>query len=600
MGSASLFLKDPGTSRFLSGGLAEAESLLGTPLPSLPLPDLEGGRPVYHVRFHPQLRGLLVRFLQALLREIGADLPGAPRGNATGKEQSDYEAVLERVLRSVRIADRRVGLVNLCWLAHSRDVAECLRELEAKTPAVKKLKYSLHPLLSSFYRRLDQSVRRTVEQADPARAAFLAGARENATLVDAIIEDGFAFTELSIAEFDFNAFLASNKRYRLPADVFFEIYAILLKETERRLREGDRGLQSRVTRHMPGLSKDELQTQAGVVKVMMNPQVLTYLLGDVWSTGARLLAADRLRAEAERRRSAEITEVFLDLVAGVKRFELISDLRDQITLVKLGDRDDEDRVSLTRRLFEFGDSARVLNNAVNATVLFLDLRGFTQTSEGHISERDLTQELYTVFDAFIPHVRRFGGTVDKFLGDGIMITFGTRRTDPLDPLNAVRTAVLCQDTLLRLRQEGRTYFKMGIAIHYGRVYIARFIADEEAVQTTVIGRNVNLAGRLSSASKKAIDEDEGAPAAAAPTGEFEVTIDEAGTLFNEGIAISRDTLTQLEAHLPLVHSEGPDARYMEYFDEQIGRRLVLQYAGDAKFKGVRSSFPVYEVIFDAQ
>jgi len=599
MGSASLLLKDPGTSRFLSGGLAEAESLLGTPLPSLPLPDLEGGRPVYHVRFHPQLRGLLLRFLQALLREIGADLPGAPRGNATGKEQSEYEAVLERVLRSVRIADRRVGLVNLCWLAHSRDVAECLRELEAKTPSVKKLKYSLHPLLSSFYRRLDQSVRRTVEQADPARAAFLAGARENVTLVDAIIEDGFAFTELSIAEFDFNAFLASNKRYRLPAEVFFEIYAILLKETERRLREGDRGLQSRVTRHMPGLSKDELQTQAGVVKVMMNPQVLTYLLGDVWSTGARLLAAERLRAEAERRRSAEITEVFLDLVAGVKRFELISNLRDQITLVKLGDRDDEDRVSLTRRLFEFGDSARVLNNAVNATVLFLDLRGFTQTSEGHISERDLTQELYTVFDAFIPHVRRFGGTVDKFLGDGIMITFGTRRPDPLDPLNAVRTAVLCQDTLLRLRQEGRTYFKMGIAIHYGRVYIARFIADEEAVQTTVIGRNVNLAGRLSSASKKPIDEDEGPPPAAAP-GEFEVTIDEAGTLFNEGIAISRDTLNQLETHLPLVHSEGADARYMEYFDEQIGRRLVLQYAGDAKFKGVRSSFPVYEVIFDAQ
>ncbi len=600
MGSASLFLKDPGTSRFLSGGLTEAESLLGTPLPSLPLPDLEGGRSVYHVRFHPQLRGLLVRFLQALLREIGADLPAAPRGNATGKEQSEYEAVLERVLRSVRIADRRVGLVNLCWLAHSRDVAECLRELEAKSPSVKKLKYSLHPLLSSFYRRLDQSVRRTVEQADPARAAFLAGARENVTVVDAIIEDGFAFTELSIAEFDFNAFLASNKRYRLPAEVFFEIYAILLKETERRLREGDRGLQSRVTRHMPGLTKDELETQAGVVKVMMNAQVLTYLLGDVWSTGARLLAADRLRAEAERRRSAEITEVFLDLVTGVKRFELISNLRDQITLVKLGDRDADDRVSLNRRLFEFGDSAQVLNNAVNATVLFLDLRGFTQTSEGHISERDLTQELYTVFDAFIPHVRRFGGTVDKFLGDGIMITFGTRRPDPLDPLNAVRTAVLCQDTLLRLRQEGRTYFKMGIAIHYGRVYIARFIADEEVVQTTVIGRNVNLAGRLSSASKKLIDEDEGPPPAAGPPGEFEVTIDDAGTLFNEGIAISRDVLTQLETHLPLVHSEGADARYMEYFDEQIGRRLVLQYAGDAKFKGVRSSFPVYEVIFDAQ
>jgi class 3 adenylate cyclase len=597
--TASLFLKDPGSSRFLSGGLPEAESLLGTPLPSLPLPDLEGGRPVYHVKFHPQLRTLVMRYLQALLREIGADLPGAPRANGSGKEAADYEAMLERVLRSVRIADRRVGLVNLCWLAHSRDVAECLREIEAKNPAIKKLKYSLHPLLSSFYRRLDQSVRRTVEQADPARASFLAGARENVALVDAVIEDGFAFTELSIGEFDFNAFLSSNKRYRLPADVFFEMYGILLKETERRLRENDRGLQSRVARYMPGLPKEQLQTQAGIVKVMMNAQVLTYLLGDVWSTGAKLLAMEKLRVEAGRRRSAEITEVFLDLVTGVKRFELISHLRDQMTLMKFGDRDSDDRMNLGRRLFEFGDSAQVLNNAVNATVLFLDLRGFTRTSEGYISERDLTQELYTVFDAFIPHVSRFGGTVDKVLGDGIMITFGTRRVDPLDPLNAVRTAVLCQDTLLRLRQEAKTYFKMGIAIHYGRVYIARFIEDEESVQSTVIGRNVNLAGRLSSAAKKPMDEDEELPEAAPTPRELQVTIDASGRLFNEGIAISRDTLMQLEANLPLEHTEGPAARHMEYFDEQIGRRLVIQYVGDAKFKGVRSSFPVYEVGFGA-
>src|SRR5204862_4709378 len=136
-------------------------------------------------------------------------------------------------------------------------------------------------------------------------------------------------------EFDSHAVLSSNKRYRLPADVFFEIYSILLRETERRLREGDRGLQARVARHMPGLPKEQLQTQAGIVKVMMTAPVLTYLLGDVWSTGAKLLSVEKLRAEAERRRSAEITEVFLDLVTGVKRFELISHLRDQVTLIKL-------------------------------------------------------------------------------------------------------------------------------------------------------------------------------------------------------------------------------------------------------------------------
>jgi class 3 adenylate cyclase len=296
----------------------------------------------------------------------------------------------------------------------------------------------------------------------------------------------------------------------------------------------------------------------------------------------------------EHRPPAEIMDVFLDLVAGVKRFEILCQVRDRISLLRAFDNDKalEDKESRGVRIYEFGDSAQVLNNAVNATVLFMDLRGFTQTSEGQISERDLTRELYTVFDAFVPHIKRFGGTVDKFLGDGIMVTYGTQHADPLTPLNALRTAILCQETLQTLRQQGRTYFKMGMAIHYGRVYLARFIADDETVQSTIIGRAVNLAGRLSSAAKKAMDEDEDAPSPApAPDG---LTVDTQGTLFNQGIAVSRAALVQLEAYLPLVHaSDG--ASVMEYFDEQVGRRIVIRYAGDAKFKGVRSSFPVYAV-----
>ena len=46
MGSASIFLKDPKVSRFLGGGIAEAESLLGSPLPRLPTPEQEGDRDV--------------------------------------------------------------------------------------------------------------------------------------------------------------------------------------------------------------------------------------------------------------------------------------------------------------------------------------------------------------------------------------------------------------------------------------------------------------------------------------------------------------------------------------------------------------------------
>jgi hypothetical protein len=260
----------------------------------------------------------------------------------------DYEVTLERMMRSsASPTGAWASSTSAGWPTVATWRSACA-SWKGSTPPVKKLKYSLHPLLSSFYRRLDQVVRRTVEQADPARASFLAGARENVSLVEAIIEDGFAFTELSISEFDFNAFLASNKRYRLAADLFFEMYSVLLKETERRLRENDRGLQARVARHLPGLPKEQLQTQAGIVKVMANAQVLTYLLGDVWTTGAKLLAVEKLRAEAGTPGSAEITEVFLDVVKGVKRFELISHLRDQITLMKFGDRDADDRVNLGR------------------------------------------------------------------------------------------------------------------------------------------------------------------------------------------------------------------------------------------------------------
>ena len=601
MWSASLYLKDPAGARFVAGGPAEVELLLGSPLPSLPPPDREGGRSVFAVRFHPQLRTLLLRFLQGLLSQIGAEGAAPPdrAGRDLPRDQADYEEALERLLQSVRAADRRLGLLNLCWLALTRDVAESLHELEAKSPAIKKAKYSLHPLLSSFYKRVNQSARRVVDRNCPGRVAFLAGKRENTALVDALLDDGFAFTELSISDVDFNQFLAANKRYRLSADVFFELYSILVRETERRLREGDRGLLARMARHLPDLPKEHWQTPAGAAKVMMNSHVLPYLLADAWTTGTRLMASARIKAEADKRRPAEIVDAFLDLISGVKRFEILAHVRDQVVLHGPFGASLDDRVSKGMRLYEFGDSATVLNSAVNASVLFLDLRGFTKTSEGHISERDLTRELYTEFDEFVPHVRRFGGTVDKFLGDGIMVNYGTDHLDPLNPLNALRTAILCQETLQRMREEGTTYFKMGIAIHYGRVYIARFIADEQAVQTTVIGRNVNLAGRLSAGATRALDEDE-EPGAAGRSGApgMSVTVDASGTLINEGIAISRDTLVQLESQLPLVHVEKDGRSVMEYFDEQISKRIQLSYAGDAKFKGVRSSFPVYAVSFE--
>jgi class 3 adenylate cyclase len=348
----------------------------------------------------------------------------------------------------------------------------------------------------------------------------------------------------------------------------------------------------RARRHLSGIPREHHLDPDNLSKLVLCEPLLTALLADPFGASARLAASPLLRAEAERGRALEGFQAFLDLAAGLRRFEIVSHVRQRI--VPLGTTtpapalDLEEKTRKGLRVYEFGEAAQVLNHAVPATVLFLDLRGFTSTSEGQISERDLTRELYAVFDAFVPLIERFGGTVDKYLGDGMMVTWGTDRHDVLDPLKAIRSAVLCQESLQRKRQSGATWFKMGIAIHHGRVYLARFVAGGGSVQATVIGRNVNLAGRLSSASRRSLDEVSGEASVSSVS---RVSVDREGTLFNEGIAISRETLAQLEEHLALVHTD----RGMEYEDDLIDRRLVIRYAGDAKFKGVRSSLPVYAV-----
>jgi class 3 adenylate cyclase len=585
--TASLFVKDPAASRFVAGDVAEVGRLFGSPLPDLPALERDGEREVFLVHTHPQLRSLLCRYLESLLAQIG--VVAVARSTDPARDVTQYETALKGVLRSVRVVDRRQGLLNLFWLAHSRDAAEHLRKLEPRAPALRRGKLSLFPLLQSFYRRMDQASR--VRPGEPSSAVE----EENPALIASLIDDGFAFTEVSADELDLTAFLTSNKRYRITAEVFLEIQQVLVKEAERRLREGDRGLAARISRYVPGLPREHYLKPASLLKIVLSEPVMTYLLADPFGAGARLAASSVLRTEAKRQGRTEPFEAFLDLAAGLRRFEILSHVRDRVVLLGSTTEAPEfaDKTSKGLRLYEFGEAAQVLNNAVPATILFLDLRGFTRTSEGQISERDLTRELYTVFDGFVPIIERFGGTVDKYLGDGMMVTWGTSRADALDPLNAIRVAVLCQESLRLRRDEGLTWFKMGIAIHHGRAYVARFIEGRGRVQATVIGRNVNLAGRLSSADRRSLEEGEGGSPPSLPeeTSELQVSVGPDGTRFNEGIAISRDTLVQLETHIAVVHVE----EGMEYEDEVIDRRLLIRYAGDAKFKGVRSSLPVYAV-----
>jgi hypothetical protein len=107
--------------------------------------------------------------------------------------------------------------------------------------------------------------------------------------------------------------------------------------------------------------------------------------------------------------------------------------------------------------------------------------------------------------------------------------------------------------------------------------------------------NVNLAGWLSSASKRPLEEDEGGepqPPPRARASGLLVTVDESGVLFNEGIAISRDTLIQIESQLGLVHGEGA----VECMDELLHRRIVFLTRETPSSRGPLQP-AVYEVDF---
>lgn len=131
-------------------------------------------------------------------------------------------------------------------------------------------------------------------------------------------------------------------------------------------------------------------------------------------------------------------------------------------------------------------------------VLFADIRGFTSHAER--LEADAVVELVNdVFGALWRPVHRWGGTIDKFLGDGVMVIFNA----PLDQEDYVRCAAaaalaMCDEVAIvsRARRErGQTAVDVGIGLNVAAVVAGSF-GTPERLEYTVVGDGVNVAARL--------------------------------------------------------------------------------------------------------
>ena len=138
------------------------------------------------------------------------------------------------------------------------------------------------------------------------------------------------------------------------------------------------------------------------------------------------------------------------------------------------------------------------------TVLFTDLREFTRLSE-RLSPADTLALLNEHYQAIVPEVHANGGTVNKFIGDAIMATFGAPMRHADHAARAVRAArgMLAASAALnaRLRAGGRPELPMGIGIATGSVVVGSLGAADR-IEYAVIGDTVNTAARLEGMNKE--------------------------------------------------------------------------------------------------
>lgn len=598
--------------RFIQGTIREVEELFGSNLPELPEGQSTTGQPEsLVVDLHSGLKKAAAELIEYFYRTLTAKQPAEmPRVGFLDRPANDpysrYAYLLGQILTNIIENERRLGLLNLFWLAHSTEVAEVIAAFFGQ-PAVKvHVKYRLHPLLSGMYRNVHNLVWMQFKSQKAQRLKYNMGADFNGSLIDCIIDDQLPLTEGGIARVNLTHVLVEdNKRFRITFTTYKEIFGIVRQRLRDGIQRREPALLEMLRRTFPGMPPQEYDEERGATKLLANTRILTHLLLDYASVGARMTDSRVLRDEVGGRRTwSDLLGDYLDLMQALKRSEVVDILRQSVNTIPPGLDELQLRELFTEgRLYRFQESTEVLNTARKVTILFADLRGFTLASEGGVSERELTSHLYEVFDPLASFAEQYQGKIDKFTGDGVMMTFGAVRSTREDELNALRTALALQELMEGLRRAGRTRFHMGISIHTGRAQVAHFIVDDRTMDSTVIGRNVNIAGRLSSSGEArpaGPGTTPGPPAAPQPGGKGQepprdVWVDQSGVLYNSGTAVSQDTVDELRKAVSLAAPDGAHGMGYRFFDEKLQKNILLEYVGDAKFKGLGRSIPIYSL-----
>ena len=136
-------------------------------------------------------------------------------------------------------------------------------------------------------------------------------------------------------------------------------------------------------------------------------------------------------------------------------------------------------------------------------VLFADIVGFTRYAESHTPD-DVIGLLRAFHAGLEEVVFSHGGTLDKYMGDGLMASFGTPAASPHDAANAIAAAFAMQESIARLNAEragrGQETIRLSVGVHYGPVILGD-IGNARRMEFAMLGDTVNVASRLEAATR---------------------------------------------------------------------------------------------------
>jgi len=138
------------------------------------------------------------------------------------------------------------------------------------------------------------------------------------------------------------------------------------------------------------------------------------------------------------------------------------------------------------------NALKLSRQLVDATMLFMDLRSFPQSSKNVLPDK-LLDYLNIYFGKMSEIIIRYNGFVDSLRGDGIFAVFGISNNHHAD--DACNAAIEC------LRSLDEFNMSVGIGINSGKVILGN-IGSKYKLKFTVVGDNVNLAARMESETAK--------------------------------------------------------------------------------------------------